>query len=121
MQKVIIKLANTTIQTHGPRWDPPEWLNGKLIYEGVSDTVYIPPGEPYECTVDEAVGLLRVKECQVVSEPAPQACLDAIAAYDREQAAKYPAYVPKAEDLAGGARSAGRVTVTGERDGGRPW
>jgi hypothetical protein len=117
MQKVTIKLANVTIHQHGPLWEPAEWINGKLISPEVSDTIPIPPGEPYECLVSEAVGLLRTKQGEVVSEKPPQACLDAIAAYDREQAAKYPAYVPKPDDLAG----AGRVTVTGERDGGRPW
>jgi hypothetical protein len=114
MQKVSIKLSNATIQTNGPRWEPAEWLNGKCIFEGVSDTVMIPPGQPYECTVDEACRLLRRWGGEIVSENPPQSCLDAIAAYDKEQAAKYPACTLKPDDLAG------RVTVSGERDGGRP-
>jgi hypothetical protein len=38
MQKVSIKLSSVTIQTNGPRWEPAEWLNGKYISEGVSET-----------------------------------------------------------------------------------
>jgi len=96
-------------------WEPAEWINGKLISPEVSDTIAIPPGEPYECTIDEAVGLLRVKEGQVVSEPAPQACLDAIAAYDREQAAKYPACTLRRDD------AGARANISGTPRDGAPW
>jgi hypothetical protein len=59
MQKVSIKLSNATIQTNGPLWEPAEWLGTKCSSPEVTDTVMIPPGTPYECTVDEACGLLR--------------------------------------------------------------
>jgi hypothetical protein len=117
MQKVTIKLANVTIHQHGPLWEQAEWINGKLISPEVSDTIAIPPGEPYECTIDEAVKLLRKKQGEVVSEPAPQACLDAIAAYDAEQAARFPPYVPRPEDRGVGSLA----SFSGSRDGGERW
>jgi len=117
IQKVTIKLANVTIQTNGPLWQAGEWLNGKCISPEVSDIIMIPPGEPYECSVDDACKLLRKFGGQVVTEPAPQACLDAIAAYDKEQAAKYPPYVPRPEDRGVGSMA----TITGSRDGGERW
>ena len=45
--------------------------------------------------VDEACKLLKNFAGEVVSANPPQGCLDAIAEYDRDQARRFPAYVPR--------------------------
>lgn len=107
----------------GPNWRLPEYGPGGIVLdEGCRDYEITLRGDIVTLEADEAAKMLRKHGGEVVSEPAPQNCLDAIAAYDAEQAARYPKYTPKSDDLADGARGAWpRVTVSGERDGGRPW
>jgi hypothetical protein len=86
MQIVRITLEGVTAVLTGPNWEPGVWLGGKCIVQEVSDTILVPPGEPFEIDIKEARRLLRYWGGTILTEPAPLVLVEAIKAHDEELA-----------------------------------
>jgi hypothetical protein len=98
MQMVKISLDGVTAQMNGPTWEPGVWLNGKCICQEISDTILVPPGEPFEIDIKEARRLLRQHGGTILTEPAPLALVEALKAHDEELARRCPPYIPRTDD-----------------------
>jgi hypothetical protein len=98
MQIVKISLDGVTAILNGPNWEPFVWVAGKCIVQEVSDTVWVPPGEPFEIDIKEARRLLRQHGGAILTEPAPLALVEALKAHDEELARRCPPYIPRPDD-----------------------
>jgi hypothetical protein len=95
---VKITLEGTTAVLTGPNWEPGVWLNGKCIVQEVSDTIMVPPGEPFEISIVEARRLLRHWGGTILIEPAPLILVEALRAHDDEVARSFGPSVPSHDD-----------------------
>jgi hypothetical protein len=83
---VKITLEGTTVQMRGPNFEAGVWLGAKCISQEISDTIMVPPGEPFEVSITEAKRLLRHWGGTILTEPAPLILVEALKAHDEDLA-----------------------------------